>query len=803
MIKNYIKIAIRNLVHHKSYSLINLFGLTISMACCVLIALYINDEVSYDTFHEKSDRIIAVGSAPSFGGRMLSTPYPLADALVTEIPAVEKAVRVGGGTGRLLLSRNGNDYINVGSGDYTEPAFFDVFSFELLKGNPGQSLRDPNSIVLTQSAANQLFREGEELLGQPLYWQKKDTLITLEVTGVIEDAPHNTSVKYRSLISYNTQAERWRDPSAWKAFSPRTYALLCSAESLETLPGQFKELGQKYYETKEGEQSTDTFFAIPITGLHLSEINSSDGFTGSRTYLYLFGSAVLLILMIACVNYINLATARASLRAREVGVRKVVGAVRRQIATQFLGESVLLAIVSYIIGVGIAQLALPLFNDLFGTEVVWGVSLSFWLWLLLAAAGVGILAGIYPALYLSYFSPTAVLQDKLKQGPSGAWLRKTLVVGQFAMAITLIISALVLYNQLDYVQDKDLGFNDEQVVSVGLPNDQLWRLRDVIRGNLLSSPGIQEVSVGNNVPGSFGIRLGNKPTDISPQEEAATPDESIYFAPAVVDHHFLDLLDIDLLAGRNFSPNLSTDREQAYIINEKAAEKLGWSPKEAIGKSFGIRKEGRVIGVAENFHIASLREEMEPVVLHMFEPSSWSSSGSILARLEPGEIEAALNFIETNLEEYAPHQPFEYQFLDEKFDTMYHTERRLANIVVLFTFIIIVIACLGLYGLAAFSAERRTKEIGIRKVLGASVSGIVRLLSKDFLKLVLLGFMIAVPVSWYVINRWLQRFAYKIEIGAGIFLLAGGAAVLIALATVSWQSIKAALMNPVNSLRSE
>ena len=802
MINNYIKIAWRNLTQHTSYTVINIFGLAVAMACCILIALYAKEELSFDDFHKNADRIVSVGLESGFFGRTLSTPHPLADAMEEEMPAVEKAIRLNG-TGPLKLSKDGQNFAEIETGKYTETAFFDIFSFDLIRGNPAKALGSPHSIILTEQVSRQLFTSSENPLGQSLYWQRGDTVEALEVTGIVEAPPQNSSIRYQAIVSYNTLDTMRRQPDAWRSYSLNTYALLSSKESLSSLPGQFEKLVRAHYKTREGEEPGMTFFGVPLTGLHLSEMSSDVGFTGNRSYLYLFGSVALFILIIACVNYVNLATARTSLRSQEVGVRKTLGAMRGQIVGQFLGESVFLAVISYLFGFVISLMALPYFNELFGTNVVWTNNYLFLGSLLLTAVVIGILAGFYPAIYLSGFSPAKVLRSKGVLGPAGSWLRKTLVVTQFAIAMALIISALVVYQQLNFTQTKDLGFNGEQVVSVEMPNYQGWRLRDQIRSTLLKQSGIQEVSVASSVPSGFNVRLGQKPEKISPRAQANT-DESIVFSPAVVDYNYIDLLDIELLAGRNFSSDLATDKTRGYIINKKGAAKLGWTPEEAIGKPFGIQdSEGEIIGVTENFHISSLKEEIGAVVLQMKEASSWSSRGNILARLAPGQIQESMNVIEEELEKYDANMTFHYDFLDDKFDAMYRTERRLAKVVSLFTFIAIVIACLGLYGLSAFSVERRVKEVGIRKVLGATATQVVRLLSVDFLKLVLLGFLISIPIAWYAMNQWLQDFAYRIEIGPGIFVLAGAAAMVIALATVSWQSVRAAVANPVKSLRSE
>lgn len=776
-------------------------GLAVGMACCILIALYVRDELSFDTFHDNTERIVAVGSSNTYFGKMLSTPYPLADAMVEEFPQVNKAVRMNG-TGQLLLSRDSQNFIELDKGYYSEPEFFDMFSFELKRGAESGDLSTPNTIVLTESSSRGLFGM-DNPIGESLYWQKQDTMLVLKVTGIVENPPAHSSIGFSALVSQLTMEERFRNPEGWRSYSFRTYALLNSSDAFGSLENSLQKLVESNYKPNDSGEYRQGFFTIPLTELHLSEITNDRGFTGNRAYLYLFGSVALFILVIACVNYINLATARATLRAKEVGVRKTLGARRVQVAGQFISESIILSTGAYILGGLITLMALPFFNDLFGTSIEWKSSGAFLGWLFFASAAIGIFAGLYPSIYLSRFAPVTVLRNRLGQSGSGSILRKSLVVGQFAIALVLIIGAIVVYQQLQYTQTKDLGFEGEQVVVADLPSREAWDRRNLIRDNLAGQTGIRELSLASGSPGEINVRMGHTPDKLSPEANVNDNTRNITFAPIVVDYNFLDLLDIQLIAGWNFSREKGSDANRAYIINEKAAEILGWTPEEAVGKPFNMSGEGEVIGVVEDFHISSLHKEIESVVLHLHESESWYAGGSVLARLSSGNIREGMDAIEQEIAALAPNVPFSYEFLDERFDAMYRTERRLGKIVGLFTFIAIIIACFGLYGLAAFSAERRTKEIGVRKVLGATVSNIVSLLSKDFLKLVLLGFVLAVPVAWYLMNRWLQDFAYRVEIGVGIFAVAGFAATLIAFITVSWQSVRAAVANPVESLRSE
>jgi len=767
------------------------------MTCCILIALYVQEELSFDEFHKNADKIAVIGSNTS----QIYTPYPLANTLSEEVPEVEKTVRLHNirrSTGPLRLSRDGQSYIKLNEGKYTESSFFNIFSFSLVKGNPTNALSNPNSIVLTQQSSRQLFG-GEDAIGESLYWQQRDTVLILQVTGISEDVPSNSSIQFDGLISYDTMPESSRQRTTWDAYSHQTFALMQSSEALQVLSKRLATIAEMHYQSKDDSGVSDEhFFSLPFLDLHLSTLTENEGFTGNRAYLYLFSFVGIVVLIIACVNYVNLATARTSLRSKEVGVRKTMGASRAKVAVQFLGESAMISICSFILSIGIASPVLPFFNQLFGTSLHMEPIGLFWVGLFGVSVLVGILSGLYPAIYLSGFSPYAILSNHLKKESSGGVLRKGLVVFQFAIALILIIASLVIVKQLKFAQDKDLGFDGEQVVSVTISSKQAWDMRDQLKTDLSAYSGIKDVSAASTSPGTFLMRMGMEPDKLSPQEKAITED-NISFAPAFVDNNFLSLLKIKLLAGRNFSENLVTDKEQAFILNKKGAEMMGWSPEEAIGKPFNFGNKGTVVGVVENFHIRSLHDTMEPIVLF----HGPSPGGILLAKLSPEGIDNSLDYLEKEIKKYAPNHAFEYEFLDARFEAMYHTEKEFAEIISLFTFIAIVIACLGLYALAAFSAERRTKEIGIRKVLGASISSIVTLLSKDFIKLVGIGFVTAVPIAWYVMNQWLMNFAYRIDIGAEIFVLAGGAALIITLLTVSWQSIKAATANPVNSLRSE
>jgi len=762
--------------------------------------LFIRGELSFDHFQAHEDRIAAIGCR--LFGRSLATPYPLAGALEREVPEVEKAVRVKSAS-KLRLSRDGRAFIQTQKKAlYTEPAFFDIFSFHLLSGNPSHTLSDPRSIVLTQSVSKQLFGDANPV-GKTVYWQKEDTVITMNVTGVVGNVPRNSTLQFSTLISMSTLPTNYRNVNGWGGDMYLTYVLLRSPADQSVLPERLKEMAKRYIPSKTLAHNSPYFFSSPLSQLHLSTLTQDNGFSGSWRYLYLFGSIALFLLIIACVNYINLSTARSTMRAHEVGVRKVLGAGKMQVAGQFLGESVILSIMAYLVGIAIASVILPFFNSIFGTVLTLSHHMGFLGIMLLGAVLVGLISGLYPALFLSAFSPTTTLRNRQTSGASTALLRKILITFQFTIALVLIVGVLVIFRQLRYIQTVDLGFNPHRVVTFGLTN-RLWNKRDELEHDLAILPGIQEASIDMGAPADFHISLGLKPSRISPESNVPDGVNYINLSPAVVDYHFLSLLHIKLLAGRNFSKKMSSDESHAYILNKEFAARLGWTPKQAIGKTINIHDgPGKVIGVTENFHIASMHQAVSPVILSLGESRSWHVSGILMARLAPGHFNAAIQAIKKELKSFDHNYYGDYEFMDQTYAAMYRTDRRLGDTMVLFTIIAIFVACMGLYGLATFAAKRRTKEIGIRKVLGASVTGIVAMLSKDFLKLVGIGFLIAIPIAWYAMHRWLQNFAYHIHIGIGVFLLAGILAMVIALATVSWQSIRAALANPVESLRNE
>lgn len=795
MLRNYLKIIARRLWRERSYAVLNLTGLAVGFACCLLIALYVYDELSVDNFHEGAERIVLVGTEGRDGARgqgSLATPYPLGDALRNELPSVEETVRVlWPGPGE--VSVDGRSFTEEEGVFHVEAPFFEVFSFPLLHGDPATVLREPNTAVVTPAFAEKHF-PGEDPVGKTFYSRRYGEH-EYRITGIAESREHSY-LDFNVLLSFSTLGYADSHADLWGGRMFLTFAKFQEGTTPEQFEAQVEAVTQQHL----GEDRAMAFFAQPITGLYLSNLVSVDGFRGDWGYIYLFATIALIILMLACVNYVTLMTARASRRAREVGVRRTVGAGRGQVAGQFLLASVLMTVAAFILGLGLARVALPVFNTLLGTELTFsgaGVALVL---LAAAALGVGVLAGSYPALYLSGFRPTAVLRGSASERLGGARLRKGLVVFQFAIAVALLVCTGIVYQQLQYAQEKDLGFQGEQVVVVNAPRGQEEAFREEVRGH----PSVVSAALAESLPGRFGLTTGGTAGELA-SAPGVEDDKRIPFQPAVVDVDYVETLGLDVVTGRDFDPEHPSDEERAHLLNETAVHALGWTPKEAVGKSFSLNgnPDGVVIGVVRDFHTAtSLREPIRPVVIQLHPVEGLSAWKQLVVRLAPGTIHEGLEHLQQQWARFSA-DPFDYTFLDATFAAMYETERRLGQVFALFAGIAILIACLGLFGLAAYAAERRRKEIAIRKALGATARSVVALLSKDFLKLVALAFVVAAPVAYVAMRRWLDDFAYRIEIGPDVFVLAITAALLIALATVSTQALRAAWTDPVAAIRQE
>ncbi|MBS1921286.1 MAG: ABC transporter permease [Bacteroidetes bacterium] len=795
MIKNYLSLAIKNFRKQKLFSLINILGLSIGITCCLMLFLFIQNEFSYDHFHKNGKNIYRIMRVGELNGEQHEIPYvsvAYAPALINDFPdAIESAVRVMKDNN--LISNN-NISFNERNVFLADADFFNVFSFPLIKGDAASVLKDPNSIVLTESSAKKYFGTVDPM-GKILQFNKNQAL---KVTGVCKDVPVNSHLQFDMVIPL--EILRTTQPPEWFTNFPNnslfTYIELKKGIDPKQLEKRFAGFMDKYlgkYYAESGHKMG--LIAKPLNKIYFSSDQFDSVKHGNLKMVYIFMSIAVLILIIACINFVNLATARASDRSKEVGLRKVLGAVKKQLFGQFILESVLFATIACLISVGLLQLLMPAYNEVLGYKLP-----SFWTnpwfygFMIGIIAVVGLLAGSYPALLLSSFSPIESLKGKLKIGNSGAFFRKALVVFQFGVSVLLIIGVVVVINQMKYVKNSDLGFNKEQSMIVRFDNRDIFNKGKQFKNELLTIPSVQSVSLMSGEPGGFH--------DSYSFEAEANPAEKFLLNTEFADLSFVKTLGLKIIAGRDLSESYGTDSLQAVLINRTAATKLGYTPEQAIGKWIkNISRDSvkrTIVGVVEDYHYVSLKTPIGPLVI-----SPGSDNRLALIKLKSTNLKTVVENIKKVYADAAPAYPFEYSFLDERFDLLYRAEARQESVLSIFSIIAIFVACLGLFGLASYTAIKRTKEVGVRKVLGSSVQNIVLLLSKDLLKPVLLGALIAIPVGYYAMNKWLQSFAYRIEFHWWMFALAIGIAITIALLTVGIQAIKAAMANPVKSLRTE
>lgn len=798
MIVHYFKLALRHLLKNKLFTAIKFVSLTIGTTTCLLIGLYLRHESTYDACHEKADRIAHVSMEYHFGGETVHvsvTGNKVAPAFSQDFPEVEAAVRV---IEYQQVVQVGELQVEEPRFYYADSTFFRIFTFPLLRGNPETALNAPYQIVLAHRTARRYFGT-DDPMGRVLRVGERD----MTVTGVMADPPTGTHIKpdfvcaFASLPAARPENETW-----WNA-NYTTYLLLRQPDLLprvqDRIPGY---MATKSAETGSTGDSYLTFHLQNLRDMHLrSSVPGTFEPNGDIRYLYILGITALLILLIACTIYVNLTTAASTERAREVGVQKVLGAGRGQLAGQYLGESVIITFAALLLGISLTIPLLPFFNSLFDRQLTAAPLFEPTALTLIVGLGlvVSLFAGAYPAFVVSRFAPVAVLKGRIQFGSSGTKLRSALVVLQFGVSILLIVCALLLREQLAFIQHKKLGYDKSHVLA--LPADgRVNKTFEALRDAFLKIPNVLSVTRSYDSPVHIkgGYNIGK---DIAGQD-----NRPVTAQPAGLD--FLKTLDIELLAGSDFSvadieksDRLQTDTTVVLpvLLNESQVRAFGWTPAEAVQKNIvfnGSRAD--IKGVVRDFHFASLHEPIAPLVIF---PSSWGRV--VLVKVAGGDMADALQHLGRQWREQVSHRPFSYQFLDEEFDRMYAAENQVSQVVGVFTWLAILLACLGLFGLASYSFVQRTKEIGIRKVLGASVAGIVGLLSKDFLKLVLIALVIASPVAWYLMDRWLQDFAYRIDISGWVFAAAGAAAVVVAFATVGFQGVRAALTNPVESLRSE
>ncbi|MGN6402258.1 MAG: ABC transporter permease [Flavisolibacter sp.] len=806
MIRNYLKIAFRNLMKYKFISFINLFGLTVGLTCCLLILSYILNEVSYDRFQPNADRTYRISRSfhndQGVESLHLSAIAPaFGEPLKIEFPEIEKMTRI--------LS-NGNTAFVYGDKKFFENKVYfadenlpDVFKVDVLKGNTRKALEDPFSIMITDEIAKKYF--GNEDPMNKLV--KLDNNLPCKVAGVFKPFPSNTHIHPDVLISFNTLKDSavYGEKNLHTNFGNNsfyTYIVLPKNYDAQKMEARFPAFIDKTYHFPnepagfKGSKITHLYLH-KLTDIHLrSHLDDEIEANGDIKRIYIFSAIGLFILLIACINYMNLSTARSVLRAKEIGIRKTVGAERKEIIAQFLSESVLIAWAAILFAFLLTALLLPLLNKFSGQEITVDVLLKWQIIVPLLATPfiVGILSGLYPALFMSSFQPVKVLKGVFRvQGNIS--IRKALVVVQFAISIILIISTAIVFSQLKYMQKKSLGLNKDYIIT--LNNTAAFGNRfESFRNDLLQNGNIKNVARSSRIPSG---RLLDAQGVALPAGDTVKPLQ-VDLKMVSVDYSFVPTYGIAMAAGRNFSTEYQTD-SSGYIINETAVSVLGWkSPADAINKEliYG-RNKGRIIGVVKDFHFESLHQKIVPLLLF----TNPNFLNRISVKLSGASITASLAAVENTWKKYLPETPYDYNFIDTQFASLYEAEQRQESIFTVFAFIAIFIACLGLFGLSAFTISQRIKEIGIRKVLGADVSSIVTLLSKDFLKLVGIAAIVAFPVAWYAMHKWLEDFAYRIAIPWWTFLFAAVIAAIIAFVTISFQAIKAAIANPVKNLRTE
>ena len=783
MLGNYLKVAVRHLLRHRLYSLINIAGLAVGMAACILILLLVRDELSYDRHHEKADQIYRV-----LQGRSARTSYPPGAILRDAVPEVVEMVRLCK-WGRLVSYSEKRfeeqDFI------YADPNVFAVFTFPLLKGDPQTALAEPFSIVITEEMARKYFGD-EDPVGKVL---RTDNKHDYTVTGVLEKMPRASHFTFDFLATFVGAEKVFYENmlTHWGVSNFYTYLVLHESSSIPALEEKMSALIAPVIEEKHPELTPPHLVLQPLLDTHLHSANlwGDIEVQGNITWVYVFSAIAAVILLIACINFTNLSTARSVERMREVGMRKVVGACRRHLVGQFMGESVFLTFIALLIGLALVELFLPFFNTLvdkklglFAGEsrgVLWG--------LVGIALCVGIAAGSYPALYLSAFRPVEVLEGKVRSGRGGLLFRRGLVLLQFAISIALIAGTGVVYRQMEFMRHKDLGFDKEHVAVVEMSGGDI----ELFKAEVAQHPGIVSLAGASDVPPDSYFRS-------APIIPEGASERTKWARLIVVDYDLIETLGLALVAGRAFSSAFGTDEEEGLILTEAAVAALGWeSPEAALGKRCQIDGERTVVGVLKDFHFESLHAPVSPMAFEVRPSSTWL----LVVRMRGDRIPETLDFLKGKWAAQFPDWPFDYWFVDQSFDRAYRAEERTGRVAGGAALLTIFVACLGLFGLASFTAEQRTKEIGIRKVLGASVPGIVALLSKEVSWLVIGANAVAWPVAYLAMDRWLQEFAYRIDPGVEIFALGGLLALAIAWLTVGWQAVRAALTNPVEALRYE
>jgi len=774
MFTNYLKLAVRYMKRHWGYSLINILGLSIGMACCILIFLWVQHELSYDRFHEKADDLYII-TVTSDSRTWTSSPWALVPTLKNDFPEILK----GSWYGVIpLLARYENksffeDVALVGA------EFLDMFTFPFVKGSPEYAFKDLNSVVLTERTAARYFGN-EDPIGKVIQFENQ---VDLTVIGVIEDVPSNSHMEFDLLVSAipiigEPRTRTWSmDVSSYVLLPSETDPVEVENKISETIIKYDKRTNNKYY-----------VGLFPVKKIHLYSFYGTDPIV----YVYIFSLIAVIVLLIACINFMNLTTARSTIRINEIGIRKVCGGDRKDLIKQFLGESIGLALVALIGAVVLVYFLLPGFNSLAAKQLEFDILNNGTLLagLVLLAVFVGFIAGSYPALYFSSFQPDRVLKNTLQTGSRRSGLRKALIVAQFTASILLIIATATIYKQIQYIRNKDLGFNKDQILVVRA-RQQLRANYSIIKERLLANPDVLHVSAASSIPLSIG---NNNPV----YWEGRDSNSYVRMNFVCVDYDYFETFDMGMSYGRSFSREYPTDQEN-YIINEAALKLTGY--EDPIGKMFSMWKnEGTIVGVVKDFHGTSLHNDIRPIVFLMYQNLPYSNW---FIKINGSRIAESINFVKKTIAAVVPGYPVEPEFLDEQFQRQYINEDRLGKILMCYTGLAIFISCLGLFGLAAFMAARRFREIAIRKVLGASIGSVMKILSREFIVLIVLANIIAWPLGLFVMSRWMRNFSYHTSIGLGVFIAAGTVALAIALLTVSYQTFRAATANPADRLRNE
>jgi putative ABC transport system permease protein len=820
MYKNYFKIAVRNLLRFKGFSAINIIGLSVGMACCFLILLFVRYELSFDKFQEKYDRIYRIAYNPKFAGipkPVVAIPPPASPLLVGYFPEIEQSARIYNRNASIEVERNGQNNLKFEEQKFffADSTILDIFTFKFLEGNPKTALNGRFNVILTDEMAQKYFGK-ESALGKTILF---GGMHPMKVSGVVEKYPDNSHIKFNFISDYETMFAL-ENPMAkqnltynWVITHSYTYVLLKpnQAQSVEKINAKFPEFINKNIPKQLQNYAKDIVYTLqPMQDFHLSgEVLGDPEPAGSMTTLYIFIGIAVITLLIACINFVNLSTARSLKRAKEVSMRKVLGAIRGQLIGQFLGESILLGALAFALAFLFILAALPYVNTIVQRNME--INLIFQDPLLLIAfvsifVLTTLLAGSYPAFFISKFKPTETLKGNFSSGKArGGILRQSLLVLQFTASIVLIIGSLVVFQQVNFMQNMPLGFKKDLILNARIqsenlngifqaPNDSLFQKLKSFSNEIKQNANIQSVALSNVPLGQGTVRRGVVP-------EGFKPEDNLFIGCVAIDYSFIDTYGLKIVAGRNFSEEFPSDVKEGFILNEFAIKTFGWkTAQEAIGKQINREgKQGKVVGVVQDFHAEGLSQPLQGVLFDILP----TQLNTFSIKVNASNVPETLAFIEQKWNTFFPEKAFEYAFLDESLAAQYEEQQRLGKMVSYFAGLAIFISCLGLFGLISLVTQQKIKEVGIRKVLGASIPQIVYILSRNFAILVLLAFLIASPIAYYFMNKWLSDFAFKIELGAGIFIVAGISVLLVALLTMSFQTIKAALENPVKALRTE